>query len=58
MRVCKEDVPWHRVVNAQGEISLRPTGGYYEQRARLEEEGVRFDRNGKIDLRRYGWTGL
>jgi methylated-DNA-protein-cysteine methyltransferase related protein len=50
-------VPWHRVVNARGEISERSDGGDGEtvQRLRLEREGVVFDANGRIDLRRYGW---
>jgi methylated-DNA-protein-cysteine methyltransferase related protein len=55
MHDCPDKVPWHRVVNARGEISLRPTTGYHEQRARLREEGVRIDRVGKIDLKKYGW---
>jgi methylated-DNA-protein-cysteine methyltransferase-like protein len=58
MRDCPDDVPWHRVVNARGEISLRPTAGYPEQRARLRDEGVRFDRAGKIDLKKYGWEKI
>ncbi len=58
MRACPEAVPWHRVVNARGEISLRPTTGYHEQRARLRVEGVRFSRAGKIDLSKYGWGGF
>ncbi len=58
MRACGDEaVPWHRVVNAQGRISLRPTTGYHEQRARLRAEGIRFDRSGKIDLDKYGWRG-
>lgn len=56
MHACPADVPWHRVVNARGEISLRPTIGYHEQRARLKAEGVRFNRMGKIDLQKYGWN--
>ena len=55
MRVCPEHVPWHRVINARGEISLRPTTGYHEQRARLKAEGVRINRAGKIDLKKYLW---
>jgi methylated-DNA-protein-cysteine methyltransferase-like protein len=48
------DVPWHRVVNYKGMISLRGYSGEAErQRARLEAEGVRFDRSGRIDLDRY-----
>ncbi len=58
MRVCPEGIPWHRVVNARGEISVRPTAGFHEQRARLKEEGVRFSRTGKIDLKKYGWDRI
>lgn len=50
-----DGVPWHRVVNAQGEISLRSTAGYSEQRALLEGEGVVFDDGGRIDLARFQW---
>lgn len=49
-------VPWHRVVNARGEISPRGAGpGHLEQRARLEAEGVAFDPRGRIDLTRFQW---
>jgi len=58
MRVSPETVPWHRVVNARGEISLRPTTGYHEQRARLKAEDVRFDRAGRIELEEYGWKHI
>ncbi|WP_116367388.1 MGMT family protein [Parahaliea mediterranea] len=48
-------VPWHRVINAQGCISL-PAGseGEYTQRERLEAEGVRVC-GGKVALREFGW---
>ena len=47
-------VPWQRVVNGQGTISTdRAHPGL--QRAMLEAEGVRFDREGRIDLARYAW---
>jgi alkylated DNA nucleotide flippase Atl1/3-methyladenine DNA glycosylase AlkD len=52
------DVPWQRVVNAQGTISARSDGiGWAEgyQRHLLEEEGVVFSKSGKIDLDRFGW---
>ena len=55
MAACPEDVPWHRVINAQGKISLRR--GAEEQRDRLEAEGVEFDERGRVDLRRYRWEG-
>lgn len=48
--------PWQRVVNARGEISLRSGSDDDRlQRLLLEEEGVRFDRAGRIDLQRYRW---
>lgn len=48
----KHDLPWHRVVNAQGKISL--TGEAYAiQRALLENEGIEFGPNDTIDLARY-----
>ena len=52
------DVPWQRVVNAQGTISARSDGiGWAEgyQRHLLEEEGVVFSKSGRIDLDRFGW---
>lgn len=54
------EIPWHRVINAKGEIShssLRH-GTDYLQRSLLEAEGVEFSEQGKIDLRRYLWDGL
>jgi methylated-DNA-protein-cysteine methyltransferase related protein len=52
------DVPWWRVVNRHGEISIRgiPHGARL-QRTLLESEGVRFDSAGRIDWRRFGWDG-
>jgi methylated-DNA-protein-cysteine methyltransferase-like protein len=51
-----EDVPWQRVINARGEISLRGDNSNDRlQRMLLEEEGIRFDRRGRIDLERYRW---
>ena len=50
------DVPWQRVVNARGEESARAEpGADHFQRHLLEEEGVRFDRRGRIDLARHRW---
>lgn len=50
-------VPWHRVVNARGEVSQRADAGAEAlQRALLEREGVRFDARGKIALARWRWT--
>lgn len=50
-------VPWHRVINARGRISLgRRNGAEITQRLRLESEGVRFDAKGVVSLEVYGWT--
>ena len=51
------DVPWHRVINAKGEISHSPLrrGGDYRQRSLLEQEGIQFSPEGKISLREYLW---
>lgn len=50
------EIPWQRVVNGQGGIS---TDNQHPglQRAMLEAEGVKFGRDGRIDLERYGWRG-
>nr|MBC7244075.1 MGMT family protein [Chloroflexota bacterium] len=59
MRVCPDNVPWHRVVNAQGALSTHALpGGFNLQRVLLEDEGIRFDPDGRIDLRIYGWSEL
>lgn len=50
-------VPWHRVINARGAISVgraHPGGELVQQRL-LEAEGVEFDRNGRVPLARYRW---
>jgi methylated-DNA-protein-cysteine methyltransferase-like protein len=49
-------LPWHRIVNARGAISLGGSSAE-SQRARLLAEGVRFNSRGIIDLRVYGWVG-
>ncbi|AMX03022.1 MGMT family protein [Microbulbifer thermotolerans] len=46
-------LPWHRVINAQGRISL-PEPDAARQRARLEREGI-FLHNGRVDLLKYRW---
>lgn len=49
-------VPWHRVINARGEISARSGSDSHElQRLLLEAEGIEFDLRGRIDLTRFGW---
>ena len=49
-------VPWQRVINAKGEVSLRAEPAREGlQRAILEREGVRFDAKGRVDLARFRW---
>jgi len=57
MAACPDDVPWQRVINAQGKVSIRRGGGQLRQRQLLEEEGVEFDDHDRVDLKKYGWTG-
>jgi methylated-DNA-protein-cysteine methyltransferase-like protein len=50
------DLPWHRVLNARGEISDRGAPEKERrQRRLLEREGVRFGPAGRVDLARHGW---
>ncbi len=50
------DLPWHRVINAQGEVSLRAEPGREGlQRAMLEAEGVLFKASGRVDLGVFRW---
>jgi len=54
MRACPEGLPWHRVVNSQGRVSISGEGAEL-QMAMLEAEGVIFSRDGKINLKKYLW---
>lgn len=50
-------LPWHRVINAKGQISFpKESDAYHIQRTRLEQEGIVFDGE-KISLNRYQWDG-
>jgi methylated-DNA-protein-cysteine methyltransferase-like protein len=55
MNACPGDVPWQRVINAQGKISYR--GGSDRQRSLLEAEGVIFDARDRVDFKQFGWEG-
>lgn len=51
------DLPWHRVINAQGKISFpEDSSGWKRQKDMLEEEGVVF-LNGKVNLEQFGYRG-
>jgi len=50
------NIPWHRVINHAGKISLSDAEGAATlQRILLESEGVQFDASGKINLNTYRW---
>jgi methylated-DNA-protein-cysteine methyltransferase-like protein len=54
----KDDLPWHRVINSKGKISLPREHGYEEQKALLEAEGIVFDKSDKINFDKYLWQPL
>lgn len=47
-------LPWYRILNSQGKISMRPGSGPGQQRQLLEDEGVIFI-NDRVSLTQYGW---
>jgi methylated-DNA-protein-cysteine methyltransferase related protein len=53
----ESDIPWQRVVNAKGEISYSEArcGGDYLQKNLLEQEGIEFKVENRIDLKKYRW---
>lgn len=55
----EEDVPWQRVINSEGRVSIRSMRhDVEEQQRRLEAENVQFDERGYVDWNRFGWAGL
>jgi len=50
-----EELPWHRVINKQGRISLKRGNGYELQKSLLMKEGVKFDSNDQVDLEAFAW---
>ena len=51
----KEALPWHRIINSQGRISLEPGHGYEVQKELLRKEDIQFDENDRIDLDNFLW---
>ena len=52
----KENLPWHRVINNKGEISLKQGHGFEKQKLLLKKEGIKFNKNNRIDLVNYLWN--
>ena len=53
----KYDLPWHRVINSQGKISMRSGDGLEMQKAMLESEGIQVIVD-KIDLNKFQWKNM
>jgi methylated-DNA-protein-cysteine methyltransferase-like protein len=51
----KKNLPWYRVINSRGTISLKAGEGYEIQKGQLISEGIVFDEFDRIDLERFGW---
>jgi methylated-DNA-protein-cysteine methyltransferase-like protein len=51
----KDCLPWHRVINSRGRISLPRGRGFDKQKRLLVSEGVRSDSLGRVDLKRFFW---
>lgn len=49
-----QDLPWHRIIRADGHIALPPGEGRELQIALLRGEGVEVDESGRVDLKKYG----
>jgi len=51
------DLPWHRVINSRGMISIKAVSPFESiQRQMLEAEGISFDSNGRVPLKKYLWN--
>ncbi|MGP7816930.1 MGMT family protein [Niallia sp. 01092] len=49
----KYELPWHRVINASGKISIQNEEAKMLQKQLLEEEGIVFEKNEQISLQTY-----
>ena len=52
----KYRLPWHRIINSKGKISLPRGHGYESQQSLLEKEGILFGKGDLIDLRTFQWN--
>ncbi len=53
----KYNLPWHRIINSKGTISLGRGQGFELQKSLLEEEGIIVMESGSVDLKKYLWNG-
>lgn len=52
----KHEIPWHRIINAKGEIGLKDEEGNFTQKEKLMNEGIELTISGKVDLTIYRYT--
>lgn len=52
----KYKLPWHRVINSKGQISLKQLDDKNYQKALLEKEGIYFQKKFELDLDTYMWN--
>jgi methylated-DNA-protein-cysteine methyltransferase-like protein len=55
LKESQVNIPWHRVVNHEGKISLRRLDLMLVQKKLLLSEGIQFNEKWRIDLRVYSW---
>lgn len=51
----KHNLPWHRVINAKGQLAIPNEEANWEQRNRLEEEDIEVSSAGRVNLKEYQW---
>ncbi|KON88485.1 DNA methyltransferase [Sporosarcina globispora] len=54
----KHQLPWQRVVNGKGEIGFKDEFSQNLQRELLENEGIHFNTNKKLDIQKYAFEPL
>ncbi|MBN2444735.1 MAG: MGMT family protein [Spirochaetales bacterium] len=52
----KYDLPWHRVINSKGKISLSPGDGFELQKKLLTHEGIEFTGDNQVNLSKFLWN--
>ena len=52
------DLPWHRVINAKGEITIKDDESHFVQVALLKSEGIELDENERINVEKYRYHPL
>lgn len=51
----KHNLPWHRVINAKGQLAIPNEEANWEQRTRLEAEEIQVSSSGRVNLKEYQW---